>query len=108
MAIAPMVWGVAAFRRRNVRYLRAAPGRIVRRSVKTDPKTLVFGFIGLVVFGLMLFLPAWTFDYWQAWVVLLLIFAISTWIPSIYLMRKNPAALRRRMPGGPAAETRPV
>ncbi len=55
--------------------------------------------------GLMLFLPAWTFDYWQAW-VFLVIFAVFTWIPGIYLMRKNPAALQRRMRAGPVAETR--
>ena len=66
------------------------------------------GLVGLVVFGLMLFLPAGTFDYWQAWVFLLVFFPLSTWIPSIYLMRKNPAALQRRMRAGPGAETRTV
>jgi len=66
------------------------------------------GLVGLVVFGLMLFLPARTFDYWQAWVFLLVFFPLSTWIPSIYLMRKNPAALQRRMRAGPGAETRTV
>ncbi|MGB8386500.1 MAG: isoprenylcysteine carboxylmethyltransferase family protein [Mycobacterium sp.] len=55
----------------------------------------------------MLFLPAWTFDYWQAW-VFLAVFTLSTWLPSIYLMRTNPAALQRRMHVGPKAETRPV
>jgi protein-S-isoprenylcysteine O-methyltransferase Ste14 len=52
----------------------------------------------------MLFLPAGTFHYWQAW-VFLAVFALSTWIPSVYLMRTNPAALERRM-RGPSAETR--
>jgi protein-S-isoprenylcysteine O-methyltransferase Ste14 len=69
---------------------------------------LTSGLVGLVVFGLMLFLPARTFDYWQAWVFLLVFFPLSTWIPSIYLMRKNPAALERRMRSGPGAETRTV
>ena len=69
---------------------------------------LTSGLVGLVVFGLMLFLPARTFDYWQAWVFLLVFFPLSTWIPSIYLMRKNPAALQRRMRSGPGAETRTV
>src|SRR5262249_5314674 len=64
--------------------------------------------IGLVVFGLMLFLPAWTFDYWQAWVFLLVFFALSTWIPGIYLIGKDPAALQRRMRASPAAESRPA
>ena len=69
---------------------------------------LTSGLVGLVVFGAMLFLPAGTFDYWQAWVFLLVFFPLSTWIPSIYLMRKNPAALQRRMRAGPGAETRTV
>jgi len=55
----------------------------------------------------MLFLAAFTFDYWQAW-VFLLVFALSTWIPGIYLLRTNPVALQRRMRGGPTAETRMV
>ena len=63
--------------------------------------------MGLAAFGLMLFLPAGTFHYWQAW-VFLIVFALSTWIPSIYLVRTNPAALERRMRAGPMSETRMV
>jgi len=59
------------------------------------------------MFGSMLFLPAGTFNYWQAW-VFLVVFALSTLTPSIYLLRTNPAALERRMRTGPVAETRPV
>jgi protein-S-isoprenylcysteine O-methyltransferase Ste14 len=72
-----------------------------------NPKMLLQGLIEPVVFGLMLFLAAGTFNYWQAW-VFLIVFAISTWMPSIYLLRTNPAAVQRRMRGGPAAETRKV
>ena len=73
--------------------------------MKTIPKMLVFGLVELVVFGLMLFFPAGTFDYWQAWVFLVVV-VLSAWIPTIYLQRKNPVVLERRMRGGPAAETR--
>jgi len=73
--------------------------------VKTLPKMFVFGLVEPVAFGLMLFLTAGTVNYWQAW-LLLAVFAISTWISSIYLLRANPAALERRMRGGPTAETR--
>jgi protein-S-isoprenylcysteine O-methyltransferase Ste14 len=59
------------------------------------------------MFGLMLFLPAGTFNYWQAW-VFLVVFALSTLIPSLYLLRTNPVALERRMRTGPVAEARPV
>jgi protein-S-isoprenylcysteine O-methyltransferase Ste14 len=73
--------------------------------MKTLVKGVVSASLGLVAFGLMLFLPAGTFHYWQAW-VFLAVFAFYTWIPSVYLVRKNPAALERRMHAGPLAETR--
>ncbi|MGB7871380.1 MAG: isoprenylcysteine carboxylmethyltransferase family protein [Mycobacterium sp.] len=73
--------------------------------MKTIVKGVVSAALGLVAFGLMLFLPAGTFHYWQAW-VFLAVFAFYTWIPSVYLVRKNPAALERRMHAGPLAETR--
>jgi len=76
-------------------------------SVKTTLRAIGFGLVGLVLFGLGLFLPAWTFAYWQAW-VFLAVFTVSTWVPSIYLIRTNPAALERRMHAGPSAETMPV
>ena len=73
--------------------------------MKTIPKMLVFGLVELVVFGSMLFFPAGTFDYWQAWIFLAVV-VLAAWIPTIYLQRKNPVVLERRMRGGPAAETR--
>jgi protein-S-isoprenylcysteine O-methyltransferase Ste14 len=75
--------------------------------MKTALRTVGFGLLGLVMSGLMLFLPAWTLAYWQAW-VFLGVFSLTTWIPSFYLLRTDPAALERRMRGGPRAETRPV
>jgi len=75
--------------------------------VKSIPKMLVFGLIEPVVFGVMVFLAAFTFNYWQAW-VFLVVFALSTWTAGIYLLRTSPVALKRRMRGGPAAETRKV
>lgn len=67
----------------------------------------ISGLVQLVVIGLLLFVPAGTFDFWQAW-AFLIVFALSAWIPSIYLQITNPAALQRRMRGGPAAEGRTV
>ena len=63
--------------------------------------------IGLAVFGLLVFGPAGTFDYWQGW-AFIAVFALATLIPSIYLGLRNPEALRRRMHAGPGAETRTV
>ena len=63
--------------------------------------------IGFAAFLLMVFWPAGTFDYWRGW-AFIAVFAAATMIPSIYLAATNPAALKRRMQAGPAAETRPL
>jgi protein-S-isoprenylcysteine O-methyltransferase Ste14 len=62
---------------------------------------------GIAFFAVLLFWPAGTLNYWQAW-VFIAIFIAATIIPSIYLAVNDPAALRRRMKAGPTAETRPV
>lgn len=63
--------------------------------------------LGLITFGAMLFVPAGTLNYWQAW-VFLAVFTVATLVPSCYLARTDPAALQRRMHAGPRAETRTV
>lgn len=63
--------------------------------------------LGLAVFGLLVFLPAGTFDYWQGW-TFIAVFALSTLIPSVYLAIRYPETLRRRMQAGPRAEERPL
>lgn len=73
--------------------------------MKALPKTLVFGLVEPAAFGLLIFLAAGTFNYWQAW-VFLAVFTLSMWIPGVYLLRTNPVALQRRMRAGPGAETR--
>jgi len=65
------------------------------------------GFSQLVAIGLLLFIPAGTFNYWQAW-AFLTVFALTAWLPSIYLQITNPVVLQRRMRSGPIAEGRPV
>jgi protein-S-isoprenylcysteine O-methyltransferase Ste14 len=73
--------------------------------MKTALQSIASGLIGLVVFGLLVFWPAGTFDYWRGW-AFIVVFAAATTLPSLYLAATNPAALRRRMQAGPAAETR--
>ena len=75
--------------------------------MKTVSKLLVFTLVELVLFGVLLFVPAGTFDYWQAWVFLVVV-AVSASAPSVYLLLTNSAALQRRMRGGPTAEARPT
>jgi len=61
----------------------------------------------VAVMGLLLFLPAGTVHYWQAWMYLS-IFSGASVLTTLYLMREDPALLERRMSGGPTAEKRPV
>jgi protein-S-isoprenylcysteine O-methyltransferase Ste14 len=61
----------------------------------------------VVVMGLLLFLPAGTIRYWEAWAYLS-IFTGASVITTLYLMRNDRALLERRMSGGPIAEKRPV
>ena len=56
-----------------------------------------------VAMGLLLFVPAGTIHYWRAWVYLA-IFTGASLLTSLYLIKKDPALLRRRMSGGPTAE----
>ena len=76
-------------------------------TMKTLVQVAVTSAVGLVVFGMLVFWPAGTFDYWRGW-AFIAVFAAATLIPSVYLAVKNPEALRRRMQAGPGAETRPL
>jgi protein-S-isoprenylcysteine O-methyltransferase Ste14 len=68
-------------------------------------KTKAFGglLLVLIVMGALLFLPAWTLNYWQAW-AFLAVFGASGLVIIVYLMKKDPKLLERRMSGGPTAE----
>jgi len=56
-----------------------------------------------IAMGLLLFVPAGTARYWQAWCYLAVFLAASILI-TYYLIRKDPALLKRRLSGGPTAE----
>jgi protein-S-isoprenylcysteine O-methyltransferase Ste14 len=57
----------------------------------------------IAVMALVLFVPVWTFRYWQAWIYLT-IFTISVGAITVYLMRNDRALLARRTNAGPGAE----
>lgn len=64
----------------------------------------VFGFIQLIIIlGLCLFAPVWSFHYWQAWIYLF-IFVASAALNTVYLWKKDPKLLERRVNAGPGAE----
>jgi protein-S-isoprenylcysteine O-methyltransferase Ste14 len=60
--------------------------------------------IGSVALAVLLFLPAWTLNYWQAWVFMIVFMCAANAI-GIYLSLKDPVLLERRKKVGPGAET---
>jgi protein-S-isoprenylcysteine O-methyltransferase Ste14 len=66
-------------------------------------QTLLSFLIGIVILGLLLFVPAWTLNYWQAW-VFILVFLTSVNAIGVYLSIKDPVLLERRKNVGPTAE----
>src|SRR5688572_770144 len=60
-----------------------------------------------IYMGALLFLPAGTFDYWEAWLFVAVFFVCSVAI-TVWLMVKDPELLERRMKAGPAAEKEPA
>jgi protein-S-isoprenylcysteine O-methyltransferase Ste14 len=75
--------------------------------MKTGVQATASSVFGLIVLSALVFLPAGTLNYWQAW-VFIATFMVVTIFPSIYIARTNPAALQRRMHGGPRAEARTI
>jgi len=59
--------------------------------------------IGAIALGVLLFLPAGTFNYWQAW-VFIVVFMITISVFGVYFSLKDPALMERRKQAGPAAE----
>jgi protein-S-isoprenylcysteine O-methyltransferase Ste14 len=62
---------------------------------------------GAMVLAALLFIPAGTLHYWQAW-VFMAVFAGATSVITVYLAIRDPALLERRMKVGPAAEAEPA
>ena len=51
---------------------------------------------GLLIVGLLLFLPAGTFAYWQAWLLIGILF-IPMFIAGLIMMKNSPDLLRKRL-----------
>jgi len=57
----------------------------------------------LFIIASALFLAAWTFNYWQAW-IFLVVFGVSVLAITLYLMKKDQKLLESRVKAGPIAE----
>ena len=64
------------------------------KSLLTE--ALIKFFFGLILVGLLIFLPAGSLHYWQGWLLMGILF-VPMFIVGIILMIKNPALLRKRL-----------
>ena len=53
-------------------------------------------FLGVIVLGVLLFLPAGSFHYWQGWLLMGILF-VPMFIVGLVMMAKNPELLRKRL-----------
>ena len=57
----------------------------------------------VVLVGALIFVPAWTFHFWQAWAVLVIYYGLLGAM-GIYFLKNDPALVSRRLKAGPGAE----
>ena len=57
----------------------------------------------IIAVAALLFIPAWTVNYWQAW-VFLVVLSISVFSITLYLAKNDPNLLERRVNAGSMAE----
>ena len=53
-------------------------------------------FLGVIVLGLLLFLPAGSLHYWQGWLLMGILF-LPMFVAGLVMMAKNPDLLRKRL-----------
>ncbi|TMS45773.1 isoprenylcysteine carboxylmethyltransferase family protein [Mycobacterium sp. DBP42] len=75
--------------------------------MNTNIRAAVQSVFGLLALGALLFVPAGTFNYWQAW-VFLTVYAVMAIASTVYLLSKDKAVVERRMRVVQKAESRPV
>ena len=59
-------------------------------------QSLVKFFLGVILLGVLIFLPAWSFRYWQGWLLMGILF-VPMFAAGFVLMAKNPELLRKRL-----------
>ena len=65
-------------------------------SVKLFFDAIIKITLGIILIGLLLFLPAGSLNYWNAWVLMILLF-VPMFIAGVVMMIKSPDLLRRRL-----------
>ena len=75
----------------------------IMNAMSNNQKAVAMHLALIVATMALVFVPAGTLHYWQAWTFLVFYFVPSLAITA-YLMAKDPKLLARRMRGGPTAE----
>ena len=52
--------------------------------------------LGVVILGLLIFLPAGSFHYWQGWLLMGILF-VPMFVAGLVMLAKNPELLRKRL-----------
>jgi hypothetical protein len=60
-----------------------------------------------LLIAVLLFLPAWTLHFWQAWLFWML-FTAAQLTSTVYFLRTDPHLIENRLKAGPRAESRPA
>lgn len=69
-------------------------GKIMEKRLLTQ--ALAKFFLGVILLGVLIFLPAWSFKYWQGWLLMAILF-IPMFVAGLVMMAKNPDLLRKRL-----------
>ena len=59
-------------------------------------QALVKFFLGVILLGILIFLPAWSFRYWQGWLLMGILF-VPMFVAGLAMMARNPDLLRKRL-----------
>ena len=65
-------------------------------DTKLFTQALTKFFLGVIIVGLLLFLPTGSFRYWQGWLLMGILF-VPMFVAGFVLMAKNPELLRKRL-----------
>src|SRR5438132_12639880 len=72
--------------------------------MKDISKAAILGLVRLqLILALLLFLPAWSLRFWEAWVYWTLFFVCVLTI-TLYFLKNDPELIERRLRAGPVAE----
>lgn len=59
-------------------------------------QALVKFFLGVIIIGILIFLPAWSLHYWQGWLLMGILF-VPMFVAGLVMLARNPELLRKRL-----------